>query len=97
MTIYTVRSGDSLYTIARRFGVTAQSIAQDNLLTAPDNLVVGQTLVILNPIRTYTTIAGDDIYSIAQKAGISVNQLLRNNPVLGGGGEIPVGTTLNIE
>ncbi len=97
MTIYTVRNGDSLYTIARRFGATPQSIAQDNMLTAPDDLVVGQTLVILNPIRTYTTVAGDDVYSIAQKAGISVNQLLRNNPILGGEGEIPVGTTLNIE
>lgn len=97
MTIYTVRAGDSLYIVARRFGVSAQSIAQNNMLTAPDQLVVGQTLVILDPIRTEAAREGDDVYSIAQRTGISANQLWRNNPILGGEREVIPGTLLNIE
>ena len=97
MTIYTVRDGDSLYTVARRFGTTAKQIAQDNVLTRPDELVVGQTLVILDPIRTDTALAGDDAYTVAARNGISTNQLWRNNPILGGGREIEAGTVLNIE
>lgn len=97
MTIYTVRAGDSLYTIARRFGVSAGSIAQDNMLSEPEQLVVGQSLVILEPIRTETAREGDDIYSIARRTGVSVGQLWRNNPILGGGSEVAAGTLLNIE
>lgn len=97
MTIYTVRDGDSLYTIARRFGKNARQIAQDNVLAAPDELVVGQTLVLLDPIRTDTAVAGDTVYTVAERNGVSANQLWRNNPILKGGREIEASTVLNIE
>ena len=97
MTIYTVRDGGSLYTIARRFGTSAKQITQDNVLANPDELVVGQTLVLLEPIRTDTAVAGDTVYTVAERNGVSANQIRRNNPILRGGSEIEVGTVLNIE
>jgi len=45
-TTYTVQSGDTLFSIARRFGVTIQAIVQANNLANPNALSVGQELVI---------------------------------------------------
>ena len=97
MIIYTVQSGDSLYSIAKRYGVSWQSIAQDNLLDDPSSLVVGQTLTILQPETTYTVRAGDTLYGIAASLGVSVNQLMRNNIILGGTTSIRPGQILNVE
>jgi murein DD-endopeptidase MepM/ murein hydrolase activator NlpD len=43
---HTIASGESLYTIARRYDVTTQSIVQANGLSSPDKIVVGQKIVI---------------------------------------------------
>jgi len=44
--IYTVRSGDSPDSIARRFGITAQALMAANGITDPTRLRIGQKLVI---------------------------------------------------
>ena len=41
-----IASGESLYTIARRYDVTTQAIVQANGLSSPDKIVVGQRVVI---------------------------------------------------
>lgn len=46
MKIYVVRPGDSLYAIARRYGVSVDTLVYDNQIANPAKLVVGQTLVI---------------------------------------------------
>ena len=43
---HTIASGESLYTIARRYDVTTQAIVQANSLGSPDKIVVGQKIVI---------------------------------------------------
>ena len=43
---YVVRSGDTLYSIARKFGVTVAAIARANNITNTSLIYVGQTLVI---------------------------------------------------
>jgi LysM repeat protein len=45
-TTYTVAAGDTLYSIARQFGVTVQAIVNANNLSNPNSLSVGQTLTI---------------------------------------------------
>lgn len=44
--IYRVQPGDTLYTIALRFGVTVRSIVNANNLADPDRLSIGQELII---------------------------------------------------
>ena len=43
---HVIESGESLYTIARRYNVTAQALVQANGLNSPDKIVVGQQIVI---------------------------------------------------
>lgn len=96
MVIYTVRPGDSLYSIARRYGTTAQRLAFDNGINDPSYLTVGQSIVILEPLQTYTVRRGDTLYSIANSFGVSLDQLWRNNPSLLGGDNVEEGQLLYI-
>jgi murein DD-endopeptidase MepM/ murein hydrolase activator NlpD len=43
---HVIESGESLYTIARRYDVTAQSIMQANAISSPDKIFVGQKIII---------------------------------------------------
>ena len=43
---HTIESGESLYTIARKYNVTAQAIMQANGITSPDRIYVGQKVII---------------------------------------------------
>lgn len=44
--IYTVKSGDTLSGIAKKYGTTYQKIAEKNNLKNPDKIYVGQVLKI---------------------------------------------------
>ena len=84
MDIHVVQPGDSMYRIAREYGVPMERLLQDNQLENPAHLVVGQTIVVRYPQLTHTVRAGDSLYSIAQTYATTVTQLLRNNPALRG-------------
>lgn len=77
-TIYTVVSGDSLYSIAQKYNTTVSNIKSWNRLTN-DNLSVGQKLIVSEPNEEnyifYSVNAGDSLWSIANKYGISVDKL----------------------
>lgn len=45
-TTYTVQAGDSLFTIAQQFDVTVDEIVAANSLSNPNNLSIGQQLII---------------------------------------------------
>ncbi len=96
MVIYTVKRGDSLYNIARRFGKDVGALARDNGLARPEALSVGETLVISEPKSVYTVKEGDTLYAIAQRFGVSVGDLFRSNPSLGGKHEIRAGDVLTV-
>lgn len=49
--IYVVQPGDTLWSIARQYGVTVAQIAALNQIPDPDVLVVGQALLILSRIK----------------------------------------------
>ena len=46
MRIFVVKRGDTLYSIAKKFGVTTERLSYINALSHPNRLTVGQTLVI---------------------------------------------------
>lgn len=80
---YVVKSGDTLYSIARRFGTNVNDIVRLNNL-AGTNLSVGQTLVIPNNSsggysNTYVVQRGDSLYSIARKFNTSVDSIKSKN------------------
>ncbi len=96
MIIYTVKQGDSVYSVAREYGVPPSRIITDNMLTSPGSLVPGQTLVILFPTLTHTVRGGETLYSIAEDFGVDLLTLYRNNPSLDGAPTVFPGQVLNI-
>lgn len=82
MTIHIVQSGETIYSIADRYGVSVDRLILDNGILKPSRLVVGETIVILRPEMSYTIQEGDTLASIADKHEVTVFQLLRNNPYL---------------
>ena len=79
--VYVVQKGDSLYSIARNFGVSVSSITSLNNLVGT-NLSVGQRLVIPSSSvlgNTYIVQRGDSLYSIARKFGVSVDSIKSKN------------------
>lgn len=98
---YVVQQGDTLYSIARRYGTTVEAIKAANGL--PDNNIhVGQQLRIptgssSTPIPQYTIYvvrAGDTLYSIARKFGTTVQAIVAANGLTGT--NISVGQQLRI-
>lgn len=94
MDIHVVRPGDTLYSVALQYGVPMAQLLNDNQLSDPSRLVVGQTLVVQYPQETHVVQAGETLSSISALYGISMRQLLRNNPVLRGEDSIFPGQTL---
>lgn len=80
MVIYSVKAGDSLYSIGRRFGVDASKIAADNELADPNNLVVGQSLVIIGDTRRHTVEPGQSLYTIARMYRTTIDSIMSANP-----------------
>ena len=89
MFMYTVKSGDSLYSIARRYNTTVDEIMKLNYLSTV-NLKVGQVIripemftpdseMILPEYINYTVKKGDSLYSIAKQYNITVNDLIKDN------------------
>ena len=89
MQIYVVRQNDTLSRIARSFGTTAEDIAEANELPNPNNLVIGQALVIPIIGNFYLVQAGDTLWSISRKFQVSYQQLAAVN-------RIPVNQPLQI-
>ncbi|BCJ92549.1 germination protein [Anaerocolumna cellulosilytica] len=80
MNIHIVQFGDTIYTIADRYGVSPERIIVENDIMHPDNLTMGEALIIIRPNQTYIVQEGDSLESIAITQGVDVMELLRNNP-----------------
>ena len=86
--LYTVKSGDTLYSIAKENNTTVQNIKNANNLTS-DILTIGTKLIIPTPETTYVVKPGDNLYQIARKYGTTVdnikalNNLTTNNLSVG--------------
>lgn len=96
MTIYVIEQGDTIGSIAQQFGVTTERLIIDNELPNPDNLVVGQSIIIRVPEVTHTIVAGDTLTGIAEQYNTTVTNLLQNNPWAAVPGAIVPGETLVI-
>lgn len=82
MTIHVVQAGDTITSIANKYKVPVNRLIRENGIINPNNLVIGQTIVIAYPSKTYEVKSGDTLESIAKEKQITIMQLYRNNPVL---------------
>lgn len=96
MAIHIVRRGDSIYRIAREYGVSAQRIITDNGLEELPFLVIGQALLILIPETVHTVRRGETLRGIAEAYGVTVNELLQKNPSLMGSERLQSGERIVI-
>jgi len=96
-TTYTVRNGDNLASISRRFGVSQQNLINWNDLRS-SKIVIGQRLYLQDPSKknakkneplvnntsgsSYEIKQGDNLWEIARNHNVTVQQLLEWNPGL---------------
>lgn len=83
--VYYVKKGDTLYGIAKSYGVSVDDIKRLNDLSS-NSLSIGQELLIpgfssenVPNVKVYTVVKGDSLYKIANLYGISVDELKTAN------------------
>lgn len=90
---YTVKRGDTLWAISRRYGTTVQELVRINNIKNPNLIFPGQKLQILSNTTNeceddgcagtiiHTVQKGDTLWDIAQKYGVTVNFLANQNGI----------------
>ena len=79
---YTVKAGDSLYSIAKKYNISVNNLINFNQMDSTF-LSIGDELLI--PIKnnnqnlTYIVKSGDTLYSIAKRYNISIDSLRNSN------------------
>ena len=87
--VYTVKSGDTLSEIARKYGTTVSSIVSLNpSITNPNLIYPGQQFTIRtnssnnsSPSTVYTVVRGDTLSKIARDYNTTVSNLVRINNI----------------
>jgi membrane-bound lytic murein transglycosylase D len=89
---HVVKSGDSLYNIASRYGVTTKKIQEANKLTS-FNIAIGQSLIIPESTKTaavetnlkkYMVKKGENAFSIASGHNMPIDRFLSINNLSSG-------------
>jgi spore germination protein len=96
LVIYVVRQGNSVYSIANRYGVSPQEVINQNQIENPERLVIGQALVIPVESIQHRVTSGESLYSIARTYGVTVDQILAVNPQITNPARISVGQIINV-
>lgn len=88
---YVVQSGDTLSSIATRFGTTVASLVSINNIANPNLIYVGETLKIYTNktistrttsfSKNYVVVSGDTLSSIALRFDTTVNDLVKLNNI----------------
>ncbi|CAM4034162.1 glycoside hydrolase family 18 protein [Mesobacillus zeae] len=89
MQIHVVRQNETLSGIAQMYGSTVADITEANQIPNPNDLVVGQSMVVPIVGSFYFVQRGDSLYTIARRFGTTAEELARIN-------RIPVNQPLQI-
>ncbi len=83
--VHIVQRGDTLYSIARRYGVDASTLALYNGITNPNRIYVGQRIVIPTGRPVVGTVHivrhGDTLYSIALRYRVNAYAIAQANGI----------------
>lgn len=98
-TIYTVQKGDSLYSIAKKFNTSVNTIKsannlQNNLITIGQKIVIPGFTDSTGSNITYVVQKGDSLYTIASKYNTTVNDIKSYNNLTSN--ILSIGQTLRI-
>jgi spore coat assembly protein SafA len=87
--LYTVKSGDTLFFIAKRFNIALQSLINANpQIVDPNTIFPGQVICVPSSVpgvscpngQTYRVVRGDTMFEIAKRFGVTLDALIRVNP-----------------
>lgn len=73
--LYTVKAGDTLYTIAKHYNTTVEAIIEANAKINPNNLKIGETI---NVCPGYSSIFRRNSYKNISKAKLELSNAMRN-------------------
>ncbi len=79
MQIHVVRPGDTLFDIARLYSLPTNILIQSNEIPNPDNLAIGQTIVIPIWGSYHIVMVGEDLTQIANTYNTTVSEIVRIN------------------
>jgi len=102
--VYTVQPGDTMFLIARRFGVSLDAlIAANPQIPNPNQIRPGQRICVPRGASScppgstrYTVQPGDSMFTIARRFGVSLDALIRANPQISNPSQIFPGQQLCI-
>lgn len=97
MIIHVVQPGETIYSIARKYNVSPMLLINQNQFENPDQLSVGQAVVVLIPEITHKVKEGETITSIAAKYGVTPLSILQNNPQVSARGYLSAGENIVIK
>lgn len=83
-TTYTIQPGDTLSSIANKFGTTYQHLAEINGISNPNLIYAGQTIKVTgtqNQETTYTVQPGDTLSGIGTKFGKDYHEIASKNGI----------------
>lgn len=81
MIIHEVKSGDTLWQISTNYGVPIGKIVDINGLEYPNQLVIGQSLVIPTEGIFHTVKAGETLWLIAREYGTTIQEIVEANAI----------------
>jgi spore germination protein len=93
--IHVVAPGESLWSIAQVYNVGYQVIASANQLPNPEQLVIGQAIVIPATDRLHWIEPGENLWRVSQRYQVSIEDILRVN-YIEYPENLPIGYRLNI-
>jgi cell wall-associated NlpC family hydrolase len=95
--VHTVEEGDTLRTLADRFGISPETIMAANGLRNPDKLQIGQDLVILPTDGVlYVLKAGETIKRVAERYGVDTMDIVNANELGSDPDVVQAGTLLMV-
>lgn len=80
---YTIKKGDNLYAISRRYNINPELLASLNGLNSADYIYPGQVILIpKSNFSYYITKNGDTFDSVANTFGVSRDKFLNDNDII---------------